>query len=93
MHVGGLVIVTLMLLDEHPKKNLPIDILTHHLKAHRIRNNLISKLTAQRKGKKVIMLTNMCYNLSDILIDCQCLKVHLWTCSGFQSYMSLIAAA
>ena len=57
---------------------------TYHLKAHTISNKLISKVSAQEKGEKVMTATNMCSNfgVSGVVTPppvCSCFKL-LFVC-------------
>ena len=54
--------VTLACLDISSKKKCLYRLFIYHFKAHTISNKLVSKVFAQKKGKKVMTATNMCYN-------------------------------
>ena len=54
--------MTLASLDVSSKKRWLYRHFTYHLKAHTISNKLVSKVSVQKKGGKVMTATNMCSN-------------------------------
>ena len=55
--------MTLACLNISSKKKCLKRLFTYHLKAHKISNKLVIKVSAQKKGEKVMTATNMCSNL------------------------------
>ena len=56
--------MTLASLDVSSKKRCLSRLFTYHLKAHTISNKLVSKVFAQKKGKKVVMTAQICVEIS-----------------------------
>ncbi len=54
--------VTLACLDISSKKRCLLRLFIYHFKAHTISNKLVSKISAQKKGKKSYDSSNKCYN-------------------------------